>query len=273
MDMRGTTLAGDVAEIERLGPWFHNLHLPDGRQTAPGHWLGDFPRSKWERIRPCIPHDLLGWTVLDIGCNAGFYSIELARRGALVTGVDVDPRYLRQAEWALAQFGVEHQVTLRQASVYDLAREEEPYDLVWFMGVLYHLRHPLLALDIVRRLTRRQMMFQTLTAPGNEVATPPADFTLAERQQMGKAGWPVMAFIEHRLEQDPTNWWAPNHACVEALLRSSGFRVVERPAHEIYLCEPEPHEDPILKSLREQELESVLNAGREHVSRDLGWDR
>lgn len=66
-------------EVQQLGPWFHNLHLPDGRQTAPDHELGDFPRFKWRRIQQVIPEDLSGWTVLDVGCNAGFYSFELAR--------------------------------------------------------------------------------------------------------------------------------------------------------------------------------------------------
>ncbi len=55
---------------------------------------------------------------------------------------------------------------------------------------------------------------------------------------MNESGWPAMAFIEHRLAGDPTNWWAPNHACVEALLRSSGFRIRRRLGHEIYLCVP-----------------------------------
>jgi len=53
-------------------------------------------------------------------------------------------------------------------------------------------------------------------------------------------GWPRMAFIEERMSGDPTNWWAPDHACVEAMLRSAGFRVRERVAHETYLCEPGP---------------------------------
>ena len=57
-------------------------------------------------------------------------------------------------------------------------------------------------------------------------------------------GWPKMAFIEHRLANDPTNWWAPNHAAVEAMLCSAGLRVLERPGHEIYVCEPgEPREE------------------------------
>ncbi len=231
-------------DIEELGPWFHNLHLPDGTQTAPGHFLGDFPTFKWEQIRDHLPFDLRGWTALDIGCNAGFYSFELARRGATVTGIDHDPHYLRQARWAAGQYGLEGQVRFLEMQVYDLAATPEKYDLVLFMGVLYHLRYPLLGLDIVARKVGRRMIFQTLTMPGEEKVEPPVDIPIDQREVMLDPGWPKMAFIEHRLANDPTNWWAPTHACVEAMLRSAGLRVLERPGHEIYVCEPgEPRPD------------------------------
>nr|WP_255703320.1 TIGR04290 family methyltransferase [Lysobacter sp. GX 14042] len=250
------------ARVEELGPWFHNLHLPGGVQTAPDHWLqADFPAFKWAEIAPHVPADLDGWTVLDIGCNAGYYSFELARRGARVTAVDVDPHYLRQARWAAGVLGLEDRVEFRQMQVYELARVEEQYDLVWFMGVLYHLRHPLLALDIIRRRTRRMMVMQTLTMPGEEVAEIPGDFPLDERERLRGAGWPVMAFLEHRVAQDPTNWWAPNHACVEAMLRSAGFSVRERIAHETYLCEPERGEEG-MRPMIEAELRAAAGLGR-----------
>src|SRR3954466_1690078 len=102
----------------QLGPWFHNLHLPDGSQTAPDHPLGDFPAWKWRELAPHLPEDLSGKRVLDIGCNAGFYSFELARRGAHVLAIDFDRRYLRQAEWARGELGLEERVDLRRMSVY-----------------------------------------------------------------------------------------------------------------------------------------------------------
>ncbi|HYX24348.1 MAG TPA: TIGR04290 family methyltransferase [Thermoanaerobaculia bacterium] len=230
-------------EIAALGPWFHNLHLPDGTQTIPDHFLGDFPTFKWEQIRDHLPADLAGWTALDIGCNAGFYSFELARRGALVTGIDHDPHYLEQARWAVRQYGLADRVRFEQMQVYDLAATPEQWDLVLFMGVLYHLRYPLLGLDVVARKVRRRMIFQTLTMPGEEVCEPPADLPIDERDAMLAPGWPKMAFIERRLAHDPTNWWAPNHAAVEAMLRSAGLAVLERPGHEIYVCEPAPPQE------------------------------
>jgi tRNA (mo5U34)-methyltransferase len=224
------------AEIGALAPWFHNLHLPDGRQTAPDHPLGDFPSFKWAEVSPHVPQDLTGWTALDIGCNAGFYSFELARRGARVTGLEVDAHYLRQARWAARHYELD--VEFRQGDVYDLADTPERWDLVLFMGVLYHLRHPLLGLDAVAAATRRLLVLQTLTMPGDERIDTPRDVDIDDRDRLLAPGWPTMAFIERKLANDETNWWAPNAACVEAMARSAGLRVDARPGHEIWLCSP-----------------------------------
>jgi tRNA (mo5U34)-methyltransferase len=129
-------------------------------------------------------------------------------------------------------------VELRRQQVYDLAHERDEYDLVIFMGVFYHLRYPMLGLDIVAERVRRMMVFQTLTMPGEEVAEgTELDREIDDREGFRAPGWPKMAFIEHEFSGDPTNWWAPNHAAVEAMLRSSGLAVRSRPGHEIYVCE------------------------------------
>ena len=229
--------AAIAAQVKALQPWFHNLHLPDGTQTAPNHFLGDFPRYKWQEIAASLPDDLQGINALDIGCNAGYYSFELAKRGARVTAIDIDEHYLQQASWAADTLGYREQITFRQSTVYDLIHDNQQYDLVWFMGVLYHLRHPLLALDIIRQRCKGKMVFQTMTMPGEEVFPAQQNYTLPQREVMTHPGWPKMAFIEHRIEDDPTNWWAPNHAAIEAMLRAAGFGNIKKLGHEIYLCE------------------------------------
>lgn len=229
--------------IAQLGPWFHNLHLPDGSQTAPDHFLGDFPKYKWQEIAPHLPADLTGLKALDIGCNAGYYSFELARRGARVTALDIDAHYLDQARWAAQIYNLDEQIEFRQRPVYQLANTSEQYDIVWFMGVFYHLRYPLLALDLVRQCCRGRMIFQTMTMPGETVLPVQEDYDLHEREVMNQPGWPQMAFVENRIAGDPTNWWAPNHAAVEALLRAAGFGNIERIAHEVYMCEAVPRPD------------------------------
>ncbi|MBA9075358.1 TIGR04290 family methyltransferase [Rufibacter quisquiliarum] len=258
-------------EIANLGPWFHNLHLPDGTQTAPNHTLGDFPAFKWQQIESYLPKDLSGWRVLDVGCNAGFYTMELARRGASVLGIDVDPHYLRQAQWVAGQFGLEDQVEFRQMQVYDVAHLQEKFDLIWYMGVLYHLRYPLLSLDILSQKMTRLMVFQTLTMPGEEVTPLPEDIDFHGRDIMLENGYPKMAFIEHKLAGDVTNWWAPNHACIEAMLRSCGLKVTQKPGHEVYLCEPDAHSQSSHFGWNNSELLSATGqAWQEAVAAKVG---
>src|SRR4051794_452398 len=87
-------------KVRALGPWFHNMDL-GGVKTAPDHFLGDYPRIKGERFSHAIPARLDGKTVLDVGCNAGCYAIEMKRRGARrVLGIDTDDAYLEQARFA-----------------------------------------------------------------------------------------------------------------------------------------------------------------------------
>ena len=127
-------------QIDALGDWFHNLDLA-GIPTAPNHFLGNYPRCKWEGFADSLPGDLSGRSVLDLGCNAGFYAFEMKRRGAeRVLAVDSDPRYLAQAR--LASKVLDLDIELRQLSIYEIQRLKEKFDLVLFLGVLYHLRHP-----------------------------------------------------------------------------------------------------------------------------------
>lgn len=224
-------------KIKSLAPWFHNIHLPDGTQTAPDHFLGNFPAFKWNNISGSIPEDLRGWKVLDIGCNAGFYAVELAKRGAEVLAIDLDNHYLQQARWVSKQFGLEDRIRFEQKQVYDFAHSSEQFDLVWFMGVFYHLRYPMLALDILSVKTKKLMVFQTLSLPGKGEMQVPDDVAFDGREIMKNETWPAMAFIENKLAGDPTNWWAPNHQGIISLLRSCGFRINAMPEDETYIAE------------------------------------
>jgi tRNA (mo5U34)-methyltransferase len=232
MDLTSEQIRERVAE---LGPWFHNLDLR-GVQTAPDHFLGDYPRQKWRHFAAAVPQDLTGRTVLDIGCNAGFYSLEMKRRGAQrVLGIDFDDVYLEQARFAAQMEGLD--ISFAKLSVYDVAALKERFDLVLFMGVLYHLRHPLLALDLIREhVADDLMLFQSMQRGGSEIAQIEENHHFWTTEMFQKPGFPRMHFIEHRYADDPTNWWIPNAACAEAMLRSSGFEILSHPEEEVYLC-------------------------------------
>ena len=219
----------------QLGDWFHNIDL-GGARTAPDHFLGDYPNVKWKQFKHAVPEDLTGRTVLDIGCNGGFYSIEMKKRGAeRVLGLDFDERYLEQARFAAEVTGQD--IEFRQMSVYDVAELGERFDVVLFMGVLYHLRHPLLALDLIHEHVAGDLMiFQTMQRGSNGVDALRADYDFFEQTHFDSPGYPKMHFIEHEYAGDWTNWWAPNAACSAAMLRSAGFEIVEHPEDEVYVC-------------------------------------
>lgn len=223
------------ARAAALGDWFHNIDL-DGVATAPNHFLNDYPNVKWRRFQHAIPADLTGRTVLDIGCNAGFYAIEMKQRGAdRVLGVDFDDRYLEQARFAAEVKGVD--IEFRQLSVYDLAELQETFDVVLFMGVLYHLRHPLLALDLIHdHVAGDLLVYQSMQRGSRRVAPVRANYDFFEQDHFDKPGYPKLHFIEHQYANDWTNWWAPNAACSAAMLRSAGFHVVEQPEEEVFIC-------------------------------------
>jgi tRNA (mo5U34)-methyltransferase len=233
MGLNVTTKLAD--RIAALGPWFHNLCL-DGVFTAPHHFLGDYPQVKYSRFRDVIPADLRGKQVLDIGCNAGFYSLEMKKRGAdRVLGIDSDDRYLRQARFAAEVCGLEVEFLL--LPVWDVASLRERFDLVLFMGVLYHLRHPLLALDLIHEHVAKDLLvFQSMTRGSGQIAAIESDYDFNAPAPFDEPGYPKMHFVEHSYSHDHTNWWIPNRACVEAMLRSSGFVIESRPEDEVYLC-------------------------------------
>jgi tRNA (mo5U34)-methyltransferase len=235
------------ARVAELAPWFQNIDLGDGLQTAPDHFLGDYPAMKFAHFAHVLPHSLEGASVLDIGCNAGFYSIEMKKRGAVrVLGIDSDERYLAQARLVAEELGFPD-IEYRKLSVYDVGALGEKFDLVIFMGVIYHLRHPLLALDLIREhVVGDRMLFQTMQQGSPDVLQVPEDHpfhvpgTANPPSFFDNPAYPRMHFIEKSFAHDWTNWWAPNAACSQAMLRAAGFTIEANPEPEVYLCRVAP---------------------------------
>lgn len=228
-------MEGVKKRIIELGPWFQNMEIA-GVKTAPDHFLGDYPAFKWEGFAHVIPDDLEGRSVLDIGCNAGFYSLEMKRRHAgRVVGIDSDPHYLDQARFVADQSRLD--IEFRQMSVYDVGLLNERFDLVIFMGVFYHLRHPLLALDLIfEHVADDMMLFQSLQRGDERTLAVKEDYPFSEWAVFDEPSSPKLFFVEERYAADPTNWFIPNKAAVEAMLRSAGFIIQENPEREVYLC-------------------------------------
>ena len=192
---------------------------------------------KWRSFAHAVPADLTGKTVLDIGCNGGFYSMEMKKRGAArVLGVDWDEDYLAQARFAAEVTGLD--IEFRRLSVYDVGSLGERFDVVLFLGVLYHLRHPLLALDLIHEHAARDLLvFQSMQRGAAEAEPVRENYDFWDTAQFDRPGYPKLHFIERRYANDETNWWVPNarlrrgHAAQRRLRRSS-----RRPEAEVYVC-------------------------------------
>jgi tRNA (mo5U34)-methyltransferase len=188
--------------------WFHSIELVPGLIT-PGY---DDTRKRLDRLR--LPNDLAGRTVLDVGAWDGYFSFEAERRGAARV-VAVDSFAWNGENWSskdgfnLARECLGSRVEDVEVDVLELdPREHGRFDLVLFLGVLYHMRHPLLALEKVAAVTDAQLVIETAV-----------DCTWTRR--------PMAAFYPgHGPERDPTNWWGPNPEAVAAMLQTVGFNRV-----------------------------------------------
>jgi tRNA (mo5U34)-methyltransferase len=202
--------------LEQSGGWWHSFELPDGQAIrgvssveAQKMRLGQFP----------IPQDLRGKRVLDVGTWDGWFAMEMARRGADVTAIDrwENPRFYEIRERLGAH------VDYRQLSVYDLDPDRiGRFDIVLFMGVLYHLKHPLLALERVCSVARDLVAVES--------------FVLKDRYRpgLGVEEYPLMEFYEHEeFGGEFDNWVAPTVPCLLGFCRTAGFvRVRLQNVHE-----------------------------------------
>jgi len=216
-----------IAEIARLEPWFHCIDLGDGLKTKSRSAIGEpaeHPLPTWEKVKVCIPADLSGQSVLDVGCNAGFYSIELKRRGAArVVGIDSQRELIRQAEFVRQVLNLD--IVYQRRSVYDLdPRELGQFDVTLALGLIYHCKHLVLALEKLFLVTRKLLVLETAIYPPPQT---PESFV-----------YPVggteptlhpIAYIENQPEAKEAvyNWFLPSTAALCALLRNIGFDEVK----------------------------------------------
>ena len=226
---------GDLrAAIESLGPWYQNIEVEPGLWTNPS--LPNHPRDRWAAIEPHLG-DVSGKTVLDIGCNAGFFSMRFKERGAArVVGIDIDPVVLKQASFLSRRAGLELELHLRSA--YDIL-EWGAFDIVVCVGVLYHLRHPLLALDNIASICRERLFAQTVIRGSVDEFVPAADYPVWENEIFNDSAFPRMFFIEKSVNDDTTNWWFASRSCLTAMLRSAGFTdIVATAVPDTVVCRP-----------------------------------
>lgn len=216
-----------LAELRRLEPWFHAIDLGDGISTKIRSVMGepvDHPHGPWQAIQKCIPKDLGGKSVLDVGCNAGFYSFEAKRRGAAhVLGVDGQRHHIRQAVFVRKVLGLD--LEFRRMNVYELDQQEiGQFDITLALGLIYHLKHLVLAVENLYKVTREMLIIETAIMPPERT---PASFThpLGETQMRLHA----LALVENpqAAKEQVFNWFLPSVEALEALLGNTGFDSIE----------------------------------------------
>ena len=187
------------------GSWWHSIDLGEGRVTPGVHSHHEL-QDNFRRFE--LPSSLHEVRILDIGCWDGFYAFEAEKRGARVVALDSwQPENFFKARAALGS-----QIPFHELSVYDATRDKlGTFDIVLFLGVLYHLRHPLLALERVCDLTREFAIIESHVVD---------NLFLTER--------PIMEFYEEdELGGQFDNWWGPNVACLRRMCRAAGFAWTE----------------------------------------------
>lgn len=216
-----------LAELKRLEPWFHSIDLGGGITTKTESVMGepvDHPHEPWQVIQQCLPQDMRGKSLLDVGCNAGFYSFEAKRRGAArVLGVDGQRQHIRQALFVRKVLGLD--VEFRRMNVYELdQRAIGQFDITLALGLIYHLKHLVLALENLYKVTRETLIIETAIMPPELT---PQSFThpLGETQMRLHA----LALVENptAAKEQVFNWFLPSVEALAALLKNTGFDSIE----------------------------------------------
>ncbi len=213
--MNKAELQQRIADIQ----WYHSIDLGNGIVT-PGHSNQSLHRlqQQWNRFN--LP-DLNGKTLLDIGAFNGFYTFEAEKHGALATALDSFrwsdppnglgasegvPNKYNKAGFNLAHAALESQAESIHMEVCDMCPETVgKHDVVLFLGVLYHLRYPLLALERVASVANDLVVIETQYGL-NDVQTPAMEI-----------------YPGSELDNNPVNWCAPNIPGVIALMKMAGL--------------------------------------------------
>jgi tRNA (mo5U34)-methyltransferase len=219
--------------LRRLGPWYHNLNLA-GTNTVPED--PDYPARRWRILEPFVPADLTGKTVLDIGCNGGYFSLEMKKRNAeRVVSIDFMAHLVGQVRFASYWFDLP--IEPRLCDVYDVESLGIRFDMVVFVGVLYHLRHPLYALEKVFNVCKDTLIFQSLSRGPSGDFTPAENYEYSDNAFLDDPNFPKLYFLEKSFNNDESNWWIATRSCLKAMLRVVGFdRITETSAPDHFIC-------------------------------------
>lgn len=212
-------IENQIREFDEDLGWYQNIDLGNGIHTKSRVIWGedpDHPRARWESIKSAVPDDLSGMSVLDIGCNAGFLALEAKKRGAdYVCGVDIREGYVEQARFCADVMDLD--VDFQTRSVYDLASLDRKFDFIFFVGLLYHCKYLLKAVDQVVGVSTGTLIVES--------AIDPVESDIPYVRYTGLSRWGGRAATGQR--QLPGTWH-PNMTAMGDIFQEAGFNRVER---------------------------------------------
>ena len=197
-----------VSRMKGFGKWYQNINLGDGIQTCPSK---KFPTRgvNCASLLKAIPKDLTGKSVLDVGCNAGYFSLICKERGAdCVVGIDYAERSIEMAKFCAEVKDMD--IDYRVMNIQDVAQIGVDFDLVLFIGVLYHLGENLhTCFRELSTCCNDMMILETSTHPKQLYNPKPLILdTFKNRNICGNS--------------------RPNLAAIEELFKTNGFTSIRR---------------------------------------------
>ena len=233
-----STMSAEEAQrlVDAVPHWHHRTEVVPGVFSRGAY----DPRPMLDQMG--LPDDLTGVRALDIGCNDGFFTFELERRGADVLAVDHSSP---TAGFALTHRLRGSKVEHRRDNIYDMTPARYGrFDLVLFLGVLYHLRHPLLGIDIASLLCDGTLVVETHGLDDGFVLPEGGMTELTDPRLQ------IMQFYPGKeLSGDESNWWAPSLSCLSSMVETALMRVriarIWHPGRILVVADSAPETEPI----------------------------
>ncbi|MEM7530767.1 MAG: DUF1698 domain-containing protein [Chloroflexota bacterium] len=216
-------------QIDSYHYWYQRIYLGQNIYTIDGP--AAYHEYVWSVVSNALPSYLDGASVLDIGTNAGYFSIQAKFRGAgRVVGVESIDDYFRQAELCRSVWDLDIDYQLLDA--HDVNKIDEIFDIVIFTGILYHLKNPLQVLEEIGERCKDTIILETEVVPDdrrNRIFVRQGAYGKQETTPTSKG---FMKFIERdELNGDGSNWWVPDTECVMGMLRTAGFQAFTKPIY------------------------------------------
>jgi tRNA (mo5U34)-methyltransferase len=210
----------------KTGYWYQRIDIGNGIYTME---VGPaFHEMVWEKFSKVFPKNMKGVTVLDIGTNAGYFPIEFKKRGAgKVVGMEFVEEFIKQAEEIKRIYDLKD-VEYLKLDAHEVDKVKGFFDVVVFTGILYHLKNPLQVIEDVGKKCKDVILIETEAIPQQ-----PEGYVWARQgcpPKLEKCTKGYMKFFESTsLNNDGSNWWAPDTECLKGMLRTAGFKYFSKP--------------------------------------------